>query len=97
MNDKRGTEKNDPGALTEAQQTALNAFKVKTHLENERYLRDHPEIECLVQSFVSEVCKERPGDLREYAAEYFTNPDLALSIQAMVQQKQTEVKGSQKN
>ena len=96
MNENRGTEKHDPGALTSEQQSQLNKFKVKTHIENEKYLRDHPEIECLVQSFIGDVCTNRPDDLREYAAQYFSNPQLPLQVKAMTQAKQSSIKGSQK-
>lgn len=27
-------------------------LQTKTRISNERYLRDHPEVECLIQSFV---------------------------------------------
>jgi len=27
-------------------------FQVKTRIENERYLREHPEVECLVSGFL---------------------------------------------
>merc|ERR1711931_600029 len=96
MNESRGTEKNDPGALTEEQQTLLNKFKVKTHIENEKYLREHPEIECLIQSFIRDVCTERPDNLKEYAAQFFNNPELTLQVAAMAQAKQSDIKGSHK-
>ncbi|XP_057300366.1 RIIa domain-containing protein 1-like [Hydractinia symbiolongicarpus] len=95
MDDKRATEKNDIGALTDDQQTKLNSFKVKTRISNEKYLRDHPEVDCLIQSFVSDVCNKRPQNVREFAADYFTDPELALKIKAMTQKKQSAVKNSQ--
>jgi hypothetical protein len=37
-------------------------------IENERYLREHPEISLLVQDFLKQSFLEKPDDVREYAA-----------------------------
>ncbi|XP_066916929.1 RIIa domain-containing protein 1-like [Clytia hemisphaerica] len=95
MNDKSAIEKNDIGALTDDQQSKLNTFKIKTRMGNEKYLREHPEIDCLISSFVSEVCIQRPNNVREFAADYFTDPDLKLKVQALVQKKESSLKRNQ--
>jgi len=92
MNDNRAIEQNDLGALTDDQQSKLNLFKIKTRMGNETYLREHPEVDCLISSFVSEVCKKRPNNVREFAAEYFTDPELKLKVKALVQKKESSMK-----
>nr|XP_047140693.1 cyclic GMP-AMP synthase isoform X3 [Hydra vulgaris] len=68
MEDLKGCEKNDPEALTNEQQKKLDSFKIKTRISNENYLRSHPEIDCLLTNFISEICKQKPNNVREYAA-----------------------------
>ncbi|XP_065672952.1 RIIa domain-containing protein 1-like isoform X4 [Hydra vulgaris] len=87
MADLKGCEKNDPEALTNEQQIKLDSFKIKTRISNENYLRSHPEIDCLLTNFISEICKQKPNNVREYAAEYFSDPNLPLKINAFLQRK----------
>uniref|UniRef100_A0A3P8ZLN1 RIIa domain-containing protein n=1 Tax=Esox lucius TaxID=8010 RepID=A0A3P8ZLN1_ESOLU len=63
-----GLEKLDFGALSLEQQQKLRQFKVKTRIDNEKYLRAHPEVELLISNFLSEVFLKRPTDIREFAA-----------------------------
>lgn len=73
-------EKYDLLALSDDQQVALNDFKIKTRMENEEYLRSHPEIDILITSFLRELLLRRPGNVREFASAYFTSPDLPPSV-----------------
>jgi hypothetical protein len=43
-------------------------------IENERYLRDHPEVKELVNKFLIKVLDQEPDDIKTAAAEYFTDP-----------------------
>ncbi|KAK3748940.1 hypothetical protein QZH41_010471, partial [Actinostola sp. cb2023] len=48
-----GSEGHDAGALTpQQQQQELNQFKITTRIDNEKYLRDHPEVSCLLAGFL---------------------------------------------
>ncbi|XP_076465486.1 RIIa domain-containing protein 1-like [Babylonia areolata] len=86
---------NDLGALSKKQQEELNTFKIKTRMENERYLRDHPEVECILAGFLGETLMKRPEDIREFAAEYFTKPDLPSKVQKQLEDRQTVMKQNQ--
>ncbi|XP_055864480.1 RIIa domain-containing protein 1-like [Biomphalaria glabrata] len=72
---------NDLGALSQAQQADLNQFKIKTRIGNEKYLREHPEVEWSIAGFLSDVLMKRPESIREFAAEYFTNPTLPDKVE----------------
>ncbi|XP_038833393.1 RIIa domain-containing protein 1-like [Salvelinus namaycush] len=85
MADKSGLEKLDFGALSIAQQQKLRQFKINTRINNEKYLREHPETEVLISDFLRDVFLKRPTDIREYAADYFTNPNLCLIIGSKLQ------------
>ncbi|KAK3759766.1 hypothetical protein RRG08_041724 [Elysia crispata] len=84
--------KDDLGALSLAQQADLNQFKMKTRIGNEKYLRDHPEVECLVAGFLGDVLTKRPDSVREFAAEYFTNPSLPETLEKQLAGRQEKLK-----
>lgn len=46
----------------------------KLRIENERYMRDHPELSAAVQEFVYAVLKRKPDDVRAFAIDFFTRP-----------------------
>ncbi|KAL7875158.1 hypothetical protein SRHO_G00061280 [Serrasalmus rhombeus] len=73
-------EKPDIGALSPEQQENLRQFKIKTRMANEMYLRAHPEVEMLTSDFLRDVFLKRPTDIRQFAADYFSDPDLPAKI-----------------
>ncbi|XP_031555299.1 RIIa domain-containing protein 1-like [Actinia tenebrosa] len=79
-----GSEGHHLGALTDEQQTNLNKFKIRTRIENEKYLRDHPEVSCLITGFLGSILQQRPGSVREFAASYFSNPELKENVALQV-------------
>ncbi|KAI8793109.1 RIIa domain-containing protein 1 [Biomphalaria glabrata] len=83
---------NDLGALSQAQQADLNQFKIKTRIGNEKYLREHPEVECLIAGFLSDVLMKRPESIREFAAEYFTNPTLPDKVEKQLASRLEKLK-----
>ncbi|KAG5856456.1 RIIa domain-containing protein 1 [Anguilla rostrata] len=85
MAEKSGMEKLDIGALSPEQQEKLRQFKINTRIGNEKYLRSHPEVEVLLSDFLREVFLKRPADIREFAANHFTDPDLAKTICSKLQ------------
>ncbi|XP_077974237.1 RIIa domain-containing protein 1-like [Styela clava] len=74
-----GMEDYDLGALSDEQQASLNMYKIKTRMENEEYLRKHPEVGILMTTFLRELLLRRPNNVREFAAVYFTNSELPSS------------------
>ncbi|KAL4646684.1 RIIa domain-containing protein 1 [Arapaima gigas] len=92
MAERSGLEKADGGALSPEQQESLRQFKIKTRMANEMYLSAHPELELLLSQFLRDIFFERPVDIREFAAEYFTDPNLPKKIFAKLEDKATEHK-----
>ncbi|XP_023117627.1 RIIa domain-containing protein 1 [Amphiprion ocellaris] len=70
----------DVGVLSAEQLKKLKQFKIKTRIENEKYLRSHPEVEVLIGDFLRVLLLKRPTDVREFAADHFTNPNLHETI-----------------
>ncbi|KYO19703.1 RIIa domain-containing protein 1 [Alligator mississippiensis] len=82
-----GLEGPDLGALSPEQQARLLELKISTRIANERYLRDHREVELLLSGFVREVLLRRPENIPEFAAEHFTDPELPMKIQKQLMEK----------
>lgn len=80
MAGKDGLAKLDVGVLSAEQQEKLRQFKIKTRINNEKYLRSHPEVEVLIGDFLRDVLLKKPTDIREFAADHFTNPNLHVVI-----------------
>ncbi|XP_022051675.1 RIIa domain-containing protein 1 [Acanthochromis polyacanthus] len=75
----------DVGVLSSEQQEKLKQFKIKTRIENEKYLRSHPEVEVLIGDFLRDLLLKRPADVREFAADHFTNPNLHETVSPKVE------------
>ncbi|XP_078109048.1 RIIa domain-containing protein 1 [Sander vitreus] len=80
MAGKGSLAKLDVDVLSAEQQEKLQQFKIKTRIDNEHYLRSHPEVEVLIGDFLRDVLLKMPADIREFAADYFTNPNLHAVI-----------------
>lgn len=79
-----GAEAYDADALSDKQQEKLNQKKIELRMENERYLRQHPELNLLIQHFLREVFLKKPNDIREFAARFFTNPTLNEQVNQLL-------------
>jgi len=59
--------------LSDDLQTDLNEKKVQMRMENEKYLREHPEVRQLVSKFLKSVLVEQPSDVKRAATCFFTS------------------------
>eukprot|EP00514_Thraustochytrium_sp_LLF1b_P009428 CAMPEP_0184557140 /NCGR_PEP_ID=MMETSP0199_2-20130426/41975_1 /TAXON_ID=1112570 /ORGANISM="Thraustochytrium sp., Strain LLF1b" /LENGTH=69 /DNA_ID=CAMNT_0026953983 /DNA_START=205 /DNA_END=411 /DNA_ORIENTATION=+ len=57
-------------ALTAEQQESLNEKKVQLRMENERYLREHPELSQVLDAFFKKTLMEKPDNIEQFAAEF---------------------------
>mmetsp|Transcript_41606 Transcript_41606/g.75448 ORF Transcript_41606/g.75448 Transcript_41606/m.75448 type:complete len:91 (-) Transcript_41606:165-437(-) len=80
----------ESGRLTAEQQEKLNETKIQIHMENERYLQAHPEINDMISVFVHQVLEYKPDNILRFAGDFFTRPDLY----ACVKKKTEEVRKS---
>ncbi|VDP67324.1 unnamed protein product [Echinostoma caproni] len=62
----------DLGALSNEQQWHTNNLKTQTRINNERYMRNHPEIHHMISAFLSEL-----------NSDFFTHPDLLKRVEDM--------------
>uniref|UniRef100_A0AAY4B575 RIIa domain-containing protein 1 n=1 Tax=Denticeps clupeoides TaxID=299321 RepID=A0AAY4B575_9TELE len=68
MAEMSDSEKLDRSVLSREQQEELRHFKVQTRIANEKYLREHPEVDVLLSDFLRDVFLKRPSDILEFAA-----------------------------
>ncbi len=45
-------------------------------MNNETYLRKHPELQNMISVFLFKVLEEKPKDILKYAGKYFDQPEL---------------------
>ncbi|XP_068778724.1 RIIa domain-containing protein 1 [Struthio camelus] len=55
-------------------------------MASESYLRAQPAVRLLLGGFLREVMLKRPENILEFAAEYFTDPELPGKIQKQLQE-----------
>eukprot|EP00050_Salpingoeca_kvevrii_P022015 m.119862 g.119862 ORF g.119862 m.119862 type:complete len:77 (-) comp9565_c0_seq3:1893-2123(-) len=62
--------------LSEEQAKKLTELKIATRIENERYLRSHPEIALMLREFSKAVLTHKPEDIPAFAADFFSDEEL---------------------
>ncbi|KAM8734553.1 RIIa domain-containing protein 1 [Acanthopagrus schlegelii] len=85
MAGRDGSLKLDVGVLSAEQQEKLRQFKIKTRIDNETYLRSHPEVDALIGDFLRDVLLRRPADIREFAADHFAKANLPAVIGSKIE------------
>jgi len=77
--------------LSSEQQASLDQKKVDIQIQNEYYLREHPELRYLIKNFYVELLERKPKDITQFAVSYFTRPTTVLKSAVEKMQKE-EVK-----
>ncbi|KAJ3162368.1 RIIa domain-containing protein 1 [Geranomyces michiganensis] len=67
--------------IDDAMQQKLNIDKVQLRVENEHYLRAHPEIRNILDFFMNEVLVQQPQNLQEFAAGLFSDAKLQAKVE----------------
>ena len=62
--------------ILKAQSNEINKKKLELRMENERYLRQHGEINYMIQLFMSKILDDRPENILEYAGTFFDSAGL---------------------
>ncbi len=62
--------------LLKAQKELTDRIKFLTRIDNEKYLREHPEIEFIIENYLVKMLEVRPNNILKYSGEYFNNNDL---------------------
>ena len=49
---------------------------MELRIENEKYFREHPELNAMVQLFIFKVLDDRPDNILAYAGQFFDRAEL---------------------
>jgi len=64
----------------------MDQIKFNTRIDNERYLREHPEIEFIIENFLVKLLQDRPLNTLTYAGEYFNKTDFRSLYESKMKQ-----------
>ena len=59
-------------------------------MQNEHYLRAHPEISTLSSLFVRKVLDERPDNILEFAGSFFDRAELKMVVESTIEKDKQE-------
>jgi hypothetical protein len=61
--------------LLKQQKDQIKRIKYLTRIDNEKYLREHPEIEFILHNFLIKLLEDRPINTLKYSGEFFNKTD----------------------
>ncbi|KAJ3299150.1 RIIa domain-containing protein 1 [Borealophlyctis nickersoniae] len=67
--------------ITAVMQEKINADKIQTRIDNEMYLRKHPEIRDILDYFMKEVLVSQPANVQEFASALFGDENLRAKVE----------------
>ena len=62
--------------ILQAQKNEIEKKKLELRMENERYFRQHPEINFMLQLFTAKILDDTPDNILEYAGTFFDSAGL---------------------
>lgn len=66
-----------PG-LIKVHEDRINKIKFYNRVDNEIYLREHPELEFILENFLIKLLEDRPNDVFKYAGHHFNRTDFKI-------------------
>lgn len=72
--------------LLKIQSNQINRIKFYTRIDNEKYLREHPEIEFIIQQFLVKLLEDQPRNCISYAGNFFHCTDFRTAYEKEIQQ-----------
>ncbi|SOV24978.1 conserved Plasmodium protein, unknown function [Plasmodium sp. DRC-Itaito] len=66
--------------LSDEQKEQIENLKIKKIIENEMYLKKNKILKYIIHIFISDILKEKPSDVYEYASNYFTQTNFKMYI-----------------
>jgi hypothetical protein len=71
--------------LLKIQKEQIKKIKFLTRVDNERYLREHPEIQFIIEQFLIKLLEDRPTFTLKYSGEFFNKKDLKTMYQTSLE------------
>ncbi|SPJ12635.1 conserved Plasmodium protein, unknown function [Plasmodium sp. DRC-Itaito] len=66
--------------LSDKQKEEIENLKINKIIQNEMYLKKNKILKYIIHIFISDILKEKPSDVYEYASNYFTQPHFKMYI-----------------
>ena len=63
--------------------------KLNLRMENEKYLREHPELAAMVRMFMQDVLNEHPENILEFAGSYFDNESMREIVERQMEEERS--------
>jgi hypothetical protein len=61
--------------LLKLQKEQIKRIKFLTRVDNEKYLREHPEIDYILGQYLVKLLEDRPRNTLKYSGEFFNKTD----------------------
>jgi hypothetical protein len=61
--------------LLDTQKEKIDKIKYMTRIDNEKYLRQHPEVDFIIENFLVKLLEDRPVNTLKYSGEFFNKTD----------------------
>eukprot|EP00826_Nyctotherus_ovalis_P007063 TRINITY_DN1173_c0_g1_i25.p2 TRINITY_DN1173_c0_g1~~TRINITY_DN1173_c0_g1_i25.p2 ORF type:complete len:107 (-),score=45.59 TRINITY_DN1173_c0_g1_i25:124-444(-) len=74
--------------MLEAQSKELDRKKLELKIENELYIRAHPELKTMISLFLKKVLDEQPKNVLQFAGSFFDRPSLKDVVTEAMQAQQ---------
>ncbi|KAI9091160.1 hypothetical protein DFS34DRAFT_653743 [Phlyctochytrium arcticum] len=71
--------------IDDTMQQKLNHDKIQLHIENEHYLRKHPEIRHIMDYYLTEVLKNQPENVQEFTTQILSDEQLKQKVDLHLQ------------
>ena len=76
--------------LLKIQKNKINQIKFYTRIDNEKYLREHPELEFIIQQFLVKLLEDQPKNCISYAGNFFHTTNFREGYDKYLKNKEKE-------
>lgn len=82
--------------LLNIHQKKVERIQIDTRIDNEKYLREHPEIEFIIQNFLVKLLEDKPDKVINFAGKYFHDTNFrALYEESLKEESMQEKPGEE--
>jgi hypothetical protein len=74
--------------LLKLQKEQIKRIKFHTRVDNEKYLREHPEVEFLLGQYLVKLLEDRPNNTLKYSGEFFNKTDFRSIYEKSIKKKE---------
>jgi hypothetical protein len=78
--------------LLKIQKNKINQIKFYTRIDNEKYLREHPELEFIIQQFLVKLLEDQPRNCISYAGNFFHTTNFREGYEKYLKDLETKEK-----